>query len=90
MARFLQWFVRMPAFALAAACAALGLNGAFGPELGWSGAFLFAAVAYLAGLAQRRAEDRRKRKQVAVVPPRPQLNMLPGLKPQRERSDRAA
>lgn len=88
MAVFLTWCVRWPAFSIAAAALALGYNGAFDPPIAWTTAVLFALVGYVAGILQRGIEARRRRAVLLAMPPR--LTVIPGLKPQRERIDRAA
>ncbi|MGE5597435.1 MAG: hypothetical protein ACM3S1_15520 [Hyphomicrobiales bacterium] len=88
MATFFRWFVRWPAYALSAASLGLAWAGAFDPEVGFTAAFICALIGYVAGMAQRRAEAAARRK--ALMRARPQLSLIPGLKPQRGRTERAA
>lgn len=88
MATFLRWCVRWPSFAVAAGALVLGREGAFDPPVAWSVALLFALAGYAAGIVQRGIESRRRKAVVPIGPPR--LTIIPGLKPQRERMDRAA
>lgn len=88
MAVFLTWCVRWPAFSIAAAALVFGYDGAFDPPVAWTTALVFAFVGYVAGILQRGVEGRRRRAALLAMPPR--LTVIPGLKPQRERMDRAA
>lgn len=88
MAGFWRWTFRYPAWALGAGSIALAMGGAVDPELGFSGGFVFALVAYLAGFLARAAERREERRRRASGPPR--LTLIPGLKQQADVSSRKA
>jgi len=88
MAGFWTWCIRWPAYALAAASVVLTRADAFDASFGWALAALLGFVGYIAGFATADARARAARKR-ALAQPQP-LNVIPGLKPQRGRMDRAA
>lgn len=88
MAAFWRWSVRYPAWLLGAGSIALAARGAVDPELGFTGAFVFALLAYAAGYLARAAERRAERRALGAMPPR--LTVIPGLKAQREAPARKA
>ncbi|MCC7365299.1 MAG: hypothetical protein IT303_13110 [Dehalococcoidia bacterium] len=86
--RFWQFCVRYPAWLLAAASVALGVSGAVDASAGYTGGFFLGFVGYSAGFLARRAERRAAVKAALAV--RPQLSMIPGMKGQRESTQRRA